>query len=246
MKQAFLFLRDEFTRVSDEENEKRIQTYLETRKRDRDDQDKKEKREEEETVQEMVESALATLDEIAKFEVQLDRYDAATVQALMDNEVALRAVNERIEEMLDNATVLPDGRRVFRTRDGQRVFDEHGLEIGADVIEPNAIGEKKTSWEDFAEFNDTQRVLLRERDDLIAYQQDLDDARDRLDGDDLTSDELDALEKELGDNAPARVREIMASKERELEQEAEGPASDQEARATAAVRPGVPFGRSQP
>ena len=69
---------------------------------------------------------LATESQIAEFTVKLDRYDAATVEALMQNEVDLKAVQERLDHMLMEAHELPTGERVFKTRDGTRVFDQNG------------------------------------------------------------------------------------------------------------------------
>lgn len=82
---------------------------------------------------------LASDRQITAFRVKLDRYDEKTVEALMENRVALEEVQKRLDDMLGKAHVLPDGRRVFKTQDGTRVFDETGLELKADVIDPNAI-----------------------------------------------------------------------------------------------------------
>lgn len=56
---------------------------------------------------------IATDTQIAAFTVKLETYDAATIEALMENERALERVQEELRVMLDKAYVLPDGRRVF-------------------------------------------------------------------------------------------------------------------------------------
>ena len=72
---------------------------------------------------------LATEIQIEKFNIKLDQYDEATVKALMDNQIALDNVRVNIELMLDNAYVMEDGRRVFKTENGSQVFDEQGVEV---------------------------------------------------------------------------------------------------------------------
>jgi hypothetical protein len=70
--------------------------------------------------------AMATDTQIAEFRVELDDYRAATVESLMEDEQRLAEIRERIEKELAQAYVLPDGRRVFKFRDGVRVIDEFG------------------------------------------------------------------------------------------------------------------------
>lgn len=52
---------------------------------------------------------------VAEFRVRLDRYDEATVAALMKNEEELTEVRRNLVSMFERAHVLSDGRRVFRT-----------------------------------------------------------------------------------------------------------------------------------
>lgn len=56
----------------------------------------------------------------------------------MQNGRALERVQEDLRIMVDKAYVLPDGRRVFKTEDGMRVFDEHGEEIKG--FDPDPVG----------------------------------------------------------------------------------------------------------
>src|SRR5690606_14630576 len=99
---------------------------------------RKRQEEDEEREQDRVDSNLielaqtviwATEMRIREFEMSLDRHDAATVEALMENERELVEVRERIAERLERAFVLPDGRHVFKSEDGTRVFDEYGVEV---------------------------------------------------------------------------------------------------------------------
>lgn len=173
----------------------------------------------------LAELVLASEQQIEAFTVKLDTWDTATVEALMQNEEELLAVRERIASMLLDSHVLPDGRRVFKTRDGTKVFDEFGSEILPDVLSPDDIANDKARWEDLLEARLSANTLEREREELLAYQEKLDDARERLDDDPaLTEDDLAALEDELGEAMPARVTAI-------LNREAGGPAPEPEARA---------------
>lgn len=150
---------------------------------------------------------LASPAEVAAFRLRLDRYDAATVEALLENQKALDAVQRRIEKRLMEAHVLPDGRRVFKTLDGTRVFDEHGQEVGPDIIDPDSIDNSKPRWDIHGADLEVRRLLLEEREQLLDYQQKLDAARERLDSDDITKKELERFEADLADNAPASVRQ---------------------------------------
>lgn len=158
---------------------------------------------------ELLTAVLASAEQIEAFTVKLDRYDTATVDALMQNEQDLAVVRERIETMLLEAHTLPDGRRVFKTRDGERVFDEHGTEMKAEEIDPNVIADTKTRWEVYRDTRNAEKALVDERHQLLEFQQKIDDARERLEDPELTEKELKALEAELGEAAPDRVRKTL-------------------------------------
>lgn len=149
---------------------------------------------------------LATSEEIAAFRVELDEYDVKTVEALMENREALESVRERIDAMLEEAYVLPDGRKVFKTRDGTQVFDEHGQALSPDVIDPATIDDRKTRWEPFKAATDEHVRLTKEREQLLTYQAKLDEARERLDKGDITHKELESLKADLAEDMPDAVR----------------------------------------
>lgn len=149
---------------------------------------------------------MATSVQINKFEAKLDLYDTATVEALMVNQEKIEAVQERMELLLSQAYVIDDGRRVFKTEDGTKVFDEHGTEIGTDDLDPTLIDDNYPSWESFKAEKDELDTLRSERVEILEYQQHLDDTRDRLADGDITEAELDELDAELSDLMPASVR----------------------------------------
>lgn len=148
---------------------------------------------------------LASAADIEAFEVKLDAYNEATIKALMENQKALDAVNLQIHNMLLQAHQLEDGRRVFKTEDGTRVFDENGNEVGADVIPPEAISDDRPTWESYqAQIAERER-LSQERSEIHDYQDRLDEAREAARPGQLTQQELKDLDTELADTMPPSV-----------------------------------------
>lgn len=144
--------------------------------------------------------------EMSEFRIELDRYDAATIEALYANEVALELIMKKKEELLGRAFVLPDGRRVFKSEDGIRIFDEDGAELDHSEIDPALIGPEHPSWEAYKPILDESIRLEEERRALLEFQQKLDAARERLDAGDLTQDEFDSLRNDLKADMPEAVR----------------------------------------
>ena len=204
---ALSMFREEFANRAKWRPEDERRAFDQIKKEERDD---KREREADEAMDYAV-AVLATETEIADFNVKLDTYDAATVEALMDNEEALGAVRERIQIMLDNAYVLPDGRKVFKTEDGRRIFDERGQEVKD--FDPNEIEESRPRWERFSEELEAADRLGQEREELVKYQNLLDKTREDANEDGLTKAELDDLEKRLQENVPDAVKRKLANEE---------------------------------
>ncbi|MCB1392913.1 MAG: hypothetical protein KDJ71_06815 [Nitrobacter sp.] len=156
-----------------------------------------------------IEIVLATREAVAEFRVQLDEYDTATVGALIENQEAIDAVRARIDAMLEEAHVLPDGRRVFKTKDGTRVFDEYGKEVATKIVDPDAIDERHPTWEAFKAETDAKAKLEEDRQQLFEYQAKLDEARERLDKGEITKDELEELKSGLAEDMPDAAREKL-------------------------------------
>lgn len=149
---------------------------------------------------------MLTSAETATFRAELDRYDTATVIALQENERALEMARKRLDEILLRAYVLPDGRRVFKTQDGSRVFDETGAEIDPSIITPDQIGDQHPRWEEFRSARSDIERIAAEREAILQYQQRLDEARERLNSGDMTREEYDRLRGELRAEMPEAVR----------------------------------------
>lgn len=157
----------------------------------------------------LIEIFLASTESIAEFRLQLDDYDAKTVEALMENREALEAIRGHINELLDEAYVLPDGRRVFKTRDGSHVYDEHGTELSIEEIDPAEITGSHPFWETYHAARQTEAALEKQREKLIVYQNKLDDAREHLDNGGITQDELSRMKIDLANDMPETVREKL-------------------------------------
>lgn len=174
--------------------------------------------------------AAITATEIATFHGELALYDTATVTALQENTLALEHVQEKLDPFLGKAHVLPDGRRVFKTEDGLRVFDEYGDELDAQTINPDEIGDDRPYWEKVEPLVMEQKFLMEQRAELFDYQGKLDNARERLDAGDLSREEFDALREDLKADMPNAVRaqipHMESEQKPELDTAATSPAAD--------------------
>jgi plasmid stabilization system protein ParE len=155
------------------------------------------------------EAALADSKRIAEFTAQLDRYDAMTVEALQENERAAAEVRERIRAALDGAVQLPDGRHVFKTEDGTAVFDEHGEAVSPDEIRPEDIAESKWKFEAYWADRTSEETLAKQRQGLLALQERLDTAREKVGKGGLTNGDLDALENDIDAAMPPELRKAQ-------------------------------------
>ena len=151
-------------------------------------------------------AAIIATKQAAVFRLELEAYDAATVEALQMNQEALDLARERLLATLARAHVLEDGRRVFKTADGTQVFDEHGEELGVETIAPDEIADDRPTWEQFKAERDAVRALEAEQSELLHYQSELDAAAELLDSGEMTQDQFDEMRTSLRENAPEAVR----------------------------------------
>ncbi|MGH1464116.1 MAG: hypothetical protein ACRBBQ_02030 [Cognatishimia sp.] len=178
--------------------------------RKRDDQERREKlgdRLDDNIMALALEVVTATEAQLRQFEAKLTTYEAATVVALMENQERLDAVQAQMFLLLDQAYVTEDGRRVFRTEDGTQVFDEFGTEVGRDEIDPSLIGDEFPTWESYAPLLAENNRLTAEREQLLDYQDRLDEAREEIDGGEISEADLKELDAELAELMPPTVRQ---------------------------------------
>lgn len=151
-------------------------------------------------------AVLATETEIAEFRAELDEYRTATTEALLENERELAKVRAEIDDMLERAYVLPDGRRVFKTKDGLRVFDEHGVELGNEIIDPDAIEEWRPHADGYLDRRAVESGLVSEREGLLSIEHQIDAADERAKSGEMTRDELEEFRDELEESMPLAAR----------------------------------------
>lgn len=170
--------------------------------------------------------------EITLFRAELDVYDEATVVALEENDAALAHVQGHLDELLSQAHVLPDGRRVFKTEDGLQVFDEFGDEVDRTIVDPDTIADERPTWEMFRPVLEQRQMLEEQRADILDYQANLDEARERLDAGDITREEFNDLRDGLRDAMPDIVRrhvddfDVPSGPDERIDVEAEAPDLD--------------------
>jgi len=206
--------KNEFARSTEPERYREIVSRVQEEARREDkrrkdkEKDEQERRAEADALLEAIVFATAT--ELAAFEVKLTHYEEATYDALIENERLLELLRAERDDMLEKAHVLSDGTRVFESEDGVRVFDEHGNELDPSVISADEIEDWRPKHEAFKENHDSIDALLEDRNAIIEYQQKLDDARERVENGEITSEELNALEQELAADMPESVRAELA------------------------------------
>lgn len=187
---------------------KRYELAMEMVEQRREEQKKREeiklRREEEE--RKLEEAIIASTAQLAAFSEHLDNYDTATVHALMDNQHALDLIFKQREELEAAAFRLPDGRMAFKTEDGQRVFDQHGAQLGPETIHPDAIPGSAPTWEANRKLKAAEDKLLSERDQLHDYQKHLDEAREAAGKDGVTADALAKMDADLRRAMPDAVK----------------------------------------
>lgn len=178
--------------------------------------EKREQREREER-EHFEEFLAATAAEVAAFRQELDTYDTATVQALMDNGQALDETRHARERMEASAYRLPDGRLVFKSDDGRHVFDQRGEELSRDTIEPGTIPDTGPRWTAFKNLTDTESKLVQDRQHLHQFQQRLDDARETVSKGGMTADALAKMDAALQRDMPMGIKERLPGATAELD-----------------------------
>ena len=168
--------------------------------------DKKAEKLQDDLLSSALEVILATENQIQEFNIKLDQYDEATVKALMDNQVALENVRANIELMLENAYVMEDGRRVFKTEDGTQVFDEYGIEVMQSELDFGLIPPNNKTWQEFTTNLSLEAELQVERGQLIEFQEQLDSAREVSSKGGMTEQQLVDLDADLFDAMPPSIK----------------------------------------
>lgn len=168
---------------------------------------------------------MATQMQIREFEARLDSYDQAIVTALMENEERLEAIDLQLvdvradlQNLLDQAHVMDDGRRVFKSEDGSFVVDEHGEDVAQDEVDFEMIAGpsaetyliKLTEEQTLAE---QRGVVVAQKSEILEFQERNDAAREQIEDGSAPSDALADLDADLLEFMPDAVRVHMAGLE---------------------------------
>lgn len=125
------------------------------------------------------------------------RQQALTIEDIRKLQDLLGVVKADHQVLLNNAYVLSNGQRVFRTIDGEKVYTEDGVELDKDIIDPDLIGDDKTFHEthqkSLKKIERIEKKLLSKHRKLKAL--DLD--AEALNSDDLTVEKLDGIQGRL-------------------------------------------------
>ena len=151
-------------------------------------------------------AVLATPVELEEFSAELNVLDVATINAIMHNQEILQRLYFERDVMLENAYMLENGTRVFKSEDGERVFDEKGDLVSAEVIHPDEIDDRFTKAEPYLENKGLIKKHEGIEDSLIAYQEKLDEAVERVDSGEMTKQELEEYKITLQRDMPIEVR----------------------------------------
>lgn len=154
-----------------------------------------------------------TQEEIASFDAKLVRYEELTTEELIHQREILDNLRADLDDMLSRAYVLEDGRRVFKTENGKRVFDEHGVEVGANVVDPDAISDKLPTWEEFSRGVRAYNEQAADYEETLEFQQELYDARERLEDGDISAKEFEDMQRRIAADAPESIRAKMVAEQ---------------------------------
>lgn len=158
---------------------------------------------------------LASDSQVLRLQTKLSDYRTATVESLMENERQLVEVRRRLDDMLSKAYVLPDGRRVFKTEDGLRVFDEHGVELGTDDINPDEIEDWRPRANGYLKDLKVEHALIEDREERLELLERIDAAEARIEAGDLTVEDIADIERELDAFAPIDIANRVSGIDRD-------------------------------
>ncbi len=123
----------------------------------------------------------------------------------------------RIQDMLDRAYVMEDGRRVFLTEDQTQAFDENGTEVTRDEFDFGLVPKNSPTWETIMRARSGKDTLLAdykatniERKQILEFQEKVDAARERVADGEISNDELDDLGADLSEATPASVKKHVS------------------------------------
>ena len=121
----------------------------------------------------------------------------------------------QLEDIRANALVLSDGRRVYFTRDGSKLFDDDGQEVTEQNIIEEAREEQErnpnaSSHEDNTEAKDNFQTARDKEEEIFKKLQELEELKTRMEKGEMTQGELDAKTQEIMEGMSPEVRKTFA------------------------------------
>lgn len=148
--------------------------------------------------------------------------EQATEAALLEAQTAYQQAKAALDDVMDNANRLPDGRAVFRDANGN-VFTADGHRVSEEDAASIVWQDGAPSYEDYLAAR-READKARERfEDIERYRHDvLGPARHRFDDEDdpMMPDEFDKHRKRIETEMPATVREKVSASIKEHQPEA--------------------------
>ena len=148
----------------------------------------------------------ATAEQVRRLSARKDLHQQLVIEALQKNREAIDQSQEALDVLLEDAHVLADGRRVFESRDGTRVVDEFGQLVSPSIVGPGEIEDWRPDAETYLERRDAHMALIREQQELLDYQRELDRMDRQIASGTLSQDEVRRMEAFMDANAPDAIR----------------------------------------
>lgn len=119
-----------------------------------------------------------------EFNNRLDELEQANIEALHENDLATRAAERALEEMLRSAKriTMPDGTVQMLLRDGDQVRFQDGSIVDPDVVSADQVSDNPDQWRDVSGQINTIDTLHAKREDLLNFGERIDAARDKAGG----------------------------------------------------------------
>lgn len=147
----------------------------------------------------------------AEAEALLGRAEEATEAAIAEAQSAAAEAAAALADVLGRANRLPDGRRVFRAADGA-VYDEHGRRLSDAEAAGIVWKDDAPSYDAYRRVREHAEASQQALDGLLLYQVDvIGHWRGRMDDRENppSLEELDEMQREIEEKAPAAVRRQM-------------------------------------
>jgi hypothetical protein len=146
--------------------------------------------------------SLALSENIAVFRRELDDMQQKALERILYLQQQRDALMTEKQTLLDNAFVLDDGQRVFRSNDATYVIDENGDEVSADIINPEQISGEYSNAEDYKSTIGSLENVDKDLGEAITFHERIEDLQERAGQEVLSQAELEALKLELDEITP--------------------------------------------